>query len=562
MALTYEINISKFKGLPSSESTVTIEIDPAQKHIYCPAFGTSFPLSFDTKTGLIGDILYYSDNITTDATSNKTSPISTKTISPRRSKSTSGGGGPGISSDKSSFQSYIFCEESMRDEYQSNLHDSLPGPHDYCCSSPNWKRKPYMYKELQRAVWLYNQQVTSSLPSDVIGVASLSANNSHRTNPAESHRFVKSDCVSTPDLGTYQQESGTLVLNDMQLRSVGCSDDAQFSGVIAGQVTLSPEGKDKIEEPFWPVVATSNSFANCSNDNQAPNSAKKTVLKESKVRKLLPKPSSESGNCRGHKNCGNKRLITAGRQLAPNDMTEKIKRDIALKGIEDMRRSRRTGFKIGPVSLPKTNHSAQSQETPSKSGLRCKICEKTFAKRWNLQAHYRSHLGEKKFQCTICGAKFTRKHSLNYHMTCHSGEVRFSCPWCDKVYRHVGHFKDHVAVHQQNPFVCLQCGNSYSYRNTLKRHVQLAHAPHKPIRLLPGFKESSEAKPKTGPASALPSTATTLPSTVPSSCDQNRQFVLLNAQDSEQPLMVEIHAGDIDSIMREIGASDASLEGR
>lgn len=55
----------------------------------------------------------------------------------------------------------------------------------------------------------------------------------------------------------------------------------------------------------------------------------------------------------------------------------------------------------------------------SKKKLRCELCDKYFAKNFDLQQHIRSHTGEKPFQCIVCGRAFAQKSNVKKHMSTH-----------------------------------------------------------------------------------------------------------------------------------------------
>lgn len=54
-----------------------------------------------------------------------------------------------------------------------------------------------------------------------------------------------------------------------------------------------------------------------------------------------------------------------------------------------------------------------------KKKLRCELCDKYFAKNFDLQQHIRSHTGEKPFQCIVCGRAFAQKSNVKKHMSTH-----------------------------------------------------------------------------------------------------------------------------------------------
>jgi hypothetical protein len=59
--------------------------------------------------------------------------------------------------------------------------------------------------------------------------------------------------------------------------------------------------------------------------------------------------------------------------------------------------------------------------------FKCDHCSRVFTKRYNLESHLRTHLGERPFKCQICGRAFARSSDHVRHMKKHSGERAHVC---------------------------------------------------------------------------------------------------------------------------------------
>lgn len=67
-----------------------------------------------------------------------------------------------------------------------------------------------------------------------------------------------------------------------------------------------------------------------------------------------------------------------------------------------------------------------------------------------LQQYFRTHTEKRQFPCTVCEKKFARPYNLRMHSRIHTRETPYSCHWCvarfarsDNPYRHIQRHEKH-----------------------------------------------------------------------------------------------------------------------
>ena len=88
-----------------------------------------------------------------------------------------------------------------------------------------------------------------------------------------------------------------------------------------------------------------------------------------------------------------------------------------------------------------------------KNDYKCKFCNMTFSKAFNLKIHQRIHISEKPFKCKVCQKRFSQNSTLKFHMAQHAkknGTVKnINCEICDFRTNHPSELLWHVnSVHE------------------------------------------------------------------------------------------------------------------
>jgi len=121
------------------------------------------------------------------------------------------------------------------------------------------------------------------------------------------------------------------------------------------------------------------------------------------------------------------------------------------------------------ISIPQSSSSLDSnpvvKSNNPKPKHKCKYCEKSFNKNFDLIQHVRSHTGEKPFQCVACGRAFAQKSNVKKHMASH--KVWLKGDYNRSLATDANDISDNIDL----SFLCQYCGKTFSSYNKRKTHL-------------------------------------------------------------------------------------------
>ncbi|KAM7347381.1 uncharacterized protein ACRADG_006953 [Cochliomyia hominivorax] len=119
---------------------------------------------------------------------------------------------------------------------------------------------------------------------------------------------------------------------------------------------------------------------------------------------------------------------------------------------------------------PKEPPKQITKKTIKQKYYECEQCKKEFKERARYNEHIRVHM-EPSFLCIECGKKLKTASSLHSHMLRHKGEKNFHCNQCPMKFDCSSGLYAHKLRHsKEKRHVCDVCGKSFVFRCDLKKH--------------------------------------------------------------------------------------------
>ncbi|XP_053613189.1 zinc finger protein ZFP2-like isoform X2 [Plodia interpunctella] len=111
------------------------------------------------------------------------------------------------------------------------------------------------------------------------------------------------------------------------------------------------------------------------------------------------------------------------------------------------------------------------------NAISCKLCSSVFADPAKFAKH---NCNPTSVVCPHCGQEFSSRRSLTRHLQTHEREARYECARCPRRFRSRGALRVHCARHAgRRAHACLHCGQAFYHPSVLVKHTRI-HTGEKP----------------------------------------------------------------------------------
>ncbi|XP_013793343.2 zinc finger protein 367-like, partial [Limulus polyphemus] len=173
--------------------------------------------------------------------------------------------------------------------------------------------------------------------------------------------------------------------------------------------------------------------------------------------------------------------LSPGNSCSPELLSSPESRGNINVGLTKTNNSRKQQKEVGRRGRPRldTLTNLILEGSSSRSSIKCHVCNRVFPRGKSLQAHLRTHTGERPYICKFlkCGKAFAQSGQLKTHQRLHTGEKPFCCSaaGCTSRFthanRHCSHHPWAVLQREQSTSQQLRIPSLYSDENSHKQDI-------------------------------------------------------------------------------------------
>ncbi|KAJ8011026.1 hypothetical protein DPEC_G00053920 [Dallia pectoralis] len=135
------------------------------------------------------------------------------------------------------------------------------------------------------------------------------------------------------------------------------------------------------------------------------------------------------------------------------------------------------------LSFPFISGQSKANQPPRRVAHKCPHCGRCFVYRYEMLEHQRLHTGENPYKCSQCDKTFRRSSDMSTHRRTQCLNAAYVCIKCGSCFGSVRERVSHrcggsCSQARQNrsqadqKFECPQCGNTFKWQNSLKKHLE------------------------------------------------------------------------------------------